>query len=176
VDSQHIQRLLWLCNTAQSGSQIQLPNKVLAFRQFDQIIVAAEEPLIRDVSYSYNLPIPGQCSIPEIGAVFSARLGSLPAERRPNFERQVFLDPSVLPSILTLRPKKPGDRLGGSGCRKVKKLLIDRKIPSAQRAFLPMVVAGSHVIWIPGFRPARAYEAGLESNTCIILDFIKDLE
>jgi tRNA(Ile)-lysidine synthetase-like protein len=91
--------------------------------------------------------------------------------RLKNNSTLAFLEPATLPQILTIRSKAPGDCYGGSGHRKVKKMLIDRKIPLAQRPFLPMVVAGSHVIWIPGFRPARAYETKPGSETCIALEF-----
>jgi tRNA(Ile)-lysidine synthase len=87
---------------------------------------------------------------------------------------QAFLEPSALPQILTIRSRMPGDRYGGSGHRKVKKMLIDNKIPLVQRSALPIVVAGNDVIWIPGFRSARAYEARPESQTCILIEMISD--
>jgi hypothetical protein len=39
-----------------------------------------------------------------------------------------------------------------------------------------MVVSGNDVIWIPGFRPARAYEARPESGTCVVVEMIPELE
>jgi tRNA(Ile)-lysidine synthase len=95
---------------------------------------------------------------------------------KDNRSRQAFLDASALPRFLTIRPREPGDRYGGSGHRKVKKLLIDRKIPSLQRLGMPMVVAGNDVIWIPGFKPARSYEARPGSQTCVLLEVTPDPE
>lgn len=178
IASIHINSLLSLCNHAHSGAQMPLPNRCVAFRQFDRLLLIRGARIsARDLSYSYSLNIPGQCFIPEIGALFSAqKCGMQSALLKNNSAKQAFLEPAVLPQILTIRSKEPGDRYGGLGHRKVKKMLIDQKIPLAQRPFLPMVVAGSHVIWIPGFRPARDYEAKPGSETCIALDFKTDLD
>ena len=54
--------------------------------------------------------------------------------------------------------------------------MIDKKIPLIQRDVLPMVVSGEDVIWIPGFRPARAYEAKDPSKPFVLLEFIADSE
>jgi tRNA(Ile)-lysidine synthase len=170
IVSPHIDSLLSLCRNAQSGSQIQLPNKGLAIRQFDRLLIT-QGALPSTQPFCYSLEAPGQCFIPEIGATFSAELCKMPSMRLKNNSTLAFLEPATLPQILTIRSKAPGDCYGGSGHRKVKKMLIDRKIPLAQRPFLPMVVAGSHVIWIPGFRPARAYETKPGSETCIALEF-----
>jgi tRNA(Ile)-lysidine synthetase-like protein len=85
-----------------------------------------------------------------------------------------FFEPSALPQYLTIRSRIPGDRYGGFGHRKVKKILIDGKIPQSQRSALPMVAAGNDVIWIPGFRPARNYEARPESVGCVVVELRRE--
>jgi tRNA(Ile)-lysidine synthase len=170
ITSQHIDSILLLCGKGQSGSQVPMPNKGIVIRQFDHIILLKYKHLSVP-EFSCILNVPGQCLVPEIGAVFTAKFCQMPQERLKGNSTQAFLDPSVLPKILTIRSKAPGDRYGGPSHRKVKKMLIDRKIPLAQRLFLPMVVAGSNVIWIPGFRPARGYEAKSGSEMCVALDF-----
>jgi tRNA(Ile)-lysidine synthase len=170
VTSQHIDSLLLLCRKCQSGSQVPMPNRGVVIRQFDHIILLKNKHL-SSTEFNCMLNIPGQCFIPEIGAVFTAKLCEMPRELLKGNSTQAFLDPAALPQILTIRSKAPGDRYGGPSHRKVKKMLIDRKIPLAQRLFLPMVVAGNQVIWIPGFSPARGYAAKSGSEMCVILDF-----
>jgi tRNA(Ile)-lysidine synthase len=63
----------------------------------------------------------------------------------------------------------PGDRYGGAGHRKVKKMLIDNKIPVSARSALPMVACGDKVIWVPGFRPAGEFEVKPDSTRCICM-------
>lgn len=55
------------------------------------------------------------------------------------------------------RSRLPGDRyhpLGAPGSAKVSDLLIDRKVPQAERDTLPVVVLGHAVIWVPGVPPS----------------------
>jgi tRNA(Ile)-lysidine synthase len=53
-----------------------------------------------------------------------------------------------------LRNFRRGDRfqpLGITGHKKVKELFIEKKVPLAVRASLPLLVLGDEVIWIPGY-------------------------
>ena len=68
---------------------------------------------------------------------------------------EVYLDvPTGAP--LGWRSRLPGDRyhpLGAPGSAKVSDLLIDRKVPHAEREALPVVLLGDAVIWVPGVPP-----------------------
>lgn len=62
---------------------------------------------------------------------------------------------------LALRARRAGDRLtpcGADGARKLKDILIDLKVPRAQRDRLPLVVCGEEIVWLPGYRIARGWE------------------
>jgi tRNA(Ile)-lysidine synthase len=170
VTSQHINSLLSLCGK-KSGSRILLPNRMAAIRQFDKVLILKSKPLLIK-EFSYTLAIPGQCLVPETGGLLIAQICEESAkDLKRDSKNKAFFELAVLPDALTVRSRTPGDRYGGLGHRKVKKMLIDRKIPLAQRLILPMVVAGRDVIWIPGFRPARDYEARSVSGKCVMLEF-----
>ncbi len=59
-----------------------------------------------------------------------------------------------------LRGFEAGDRmrpLGGVGRRKVRRLLMEARVPFHERGSYPLVVQGRHVVWIPGIcRSAHA--------------------
>jgi tRNA(Ile)-lysidine synthase len=169
ITSRHIDSLLSLSGKEQSGARIQLPHGGLALRQFDSILLQ-REPL-PSPAFICELKIPGRCIVSETGTVFTSASGSAPDLQtiRNLRARQAFLEASVLPKALTIRSRTPGDRYGGPGHRKVKKMLIDSRIPFNERARLPMVAAGNSVIWIPGFRPARGYEARPDTPDCIVI-------
>jgi tRNA(Ile)-lysidine synthase len=116
--------------------------------------------------------MPGACRIPEAGVRINCTLCGAPARKTMREKRSshAFLEPSRLPPSLLVRPRAPGDRYGGPGHRKVKKMLIDSKIPQLHRPALPMIVAGNDVIWIPGFRAARGYEAKPDSPICVCIE------
>jgi tRNA(Ile)-lysidine synthase len=171
ITSQHISSILSVCGKEQSGSRVELPGGHMVIRQFGALSMLKRKPLAGP-EFNYALNIPGECFIPDIKAAFSARVLPMAPERlNEKSPGKAFLDMAALPPVLTIRSKAPGDRYGGSGHRKVKKMLIDRKIPLAQRPFLPMVVAGNSVVWIPGFRPAQAFKVKPASEICVVLEF-----
>jgi tRNA(Ile)-lysidine synthase len=173
IDSIHIQNILSLCATGCSGDHIRMPHGSMVVRQFDSLQILAH-PSPANPSYACRLEIPGQCRIPEINATFRCTTCSAPNPKmmRAQCSNKAYLEPSHLPQALLIRSRMPGDRYGGSGHRKVKKMLIDNKIPQLQRSALPMIVAGNDVIWIPGFRPARNYEATPESSNCLQVEML----
>jgi tRNA(Ile)-lysidine synthase len=170
ITSCHINSLQTLFRRDQGGARIQFPRGCFAVREFDVILLQKEAPPAGR-PFSHELKVPGRCVVPETGAVLTAAYCSTPDLKtiREMSVRQAFLEAALLPKGLTVRSREPGDRYGGPGHRKVKKMLIDRRVPFTQRAFLPMIAAGSTVIWTPGFRPARAYEVRPGSSECIVI-------
>ena len=65
---------------------------------------------------------------------------------------------------------KTGRPIRGAERKKVKKMLIDAKIPLDRRAALPMLAAGDFVVWIPGFPPARGYEMQPGAETYLLAE------
>lgn len=62
-------------------------------------------------------------------------------------------------TALVWRGRMDGDRyqpLGSSGSAKLSDLLINRKIPAEKREALPVVLAGSEILWVPGLPPAES--------------------
>jgi tRNA(Ile)-lysidine synthase len=171
IASRHIDSLLLLCRSGQSGSQIQLPGNFVAVRQFGDLLFlsAGTSPQRK---FAYKLPCPGQVRVPEAGLDFYATVrarNTLPGRLRSTRTR-VFLDENPLPKTLTIRSRLPGDRYGGSNHRKVKKMLIDARIPLRSRWTIPMVAVGDSVVWIPGFKPAKPFTLQRESARCLVLE------
>jgi tRNA(Ile)-lysidine synthase len=171
IGASHIESIVSLCAGGKTGRSVRLPLGASAVRQFDRLLILAEEPSVAR-PFHYEWAVPGRCIVPEIGRIFTATKCSAPGLRtiKEVCSTRAFVEPAGLPGVLTIRSRLAGDRYGGSGHRKVKKMLIDRKIPVRVRSTLPMVVAGNDVIWIPGFRPARNYEARPESANCLMLE------
>lgn len=71
------------------------------------------------------------------------------------------LNPAALAGRpLELRGRHPGDRiapLGLNGSRKVQDILIDAKVPATIRDTIPLLVCGHEIVWLPGYRVARAF-------------------
>jgi tRNA(Ile)-lysidine synthase len=58
---------------------------------------------------------------------------------------------------LFVRTRRPGDRLAGRR-KKVQDLLVDAKVPRAQRDTWPLVVSGDEVVAVPGIADAPGWE------------------
>lgn len=89
-------------------------------------------------------------SLPEIHAELAVDpTGTIPGET-------FALD--QLPPVLTVRSRRPGDRLvpfGSSTPKKLQDLLVDAHVPRAERDAVPLLLAGDTIIWVPGLRRAE---------------------
>jgi tRNA(Ile)-lysidine synthase len=89
-------------------------------------------------------------ALPEIGA-------ELVVSPSPDVPGETF-SRAQLPAVLTIRSRKPGDRLipfGKHSPKKLQDLFTDARIPRDQRDSFPVVLAGATIIWVPGLRRAE---------------------
>jgi tRNA(Ile)-lysidine synthetase-like protein len=61
---------------------------------------------------------------------------------------------------LAVRGRRPGDRLAGRS-KKVQDLLVDAKVPRAERDDWPLVVSGDEVVAVPGLAEAPGWEGAV---------------
>ena len=61
---------------------------------------------------------------------------------------------------LEVRSRRPGDRLAGRR-KKVQDLLVDAKVPRAERDGWPLVVSGDEVVAVPGVAEAPGWEGAV---------------
>jgi len=187
ISARHTDFLVGLCRSGQSGQSVELPGGCLAVRRFKNIAVLRSRPEAV-AHFEYELKVPGRCRVPEAGmeivASRSAKNGDIPLvsssdsdtgngstlETRGTSPFFAVLDGDCVPAALVVRSRRPGDRYGGPGHRKVKKMLIDARVDLHSRSALPVVAAENAVIWIPGFKPARRCGAHAGSNCCVILE------
>ncbi|SDP18067.1 tRNA(Ile)-lysidine synthase [Selenomonas ruminantium] len=90
------------------------------------------------------------------------------AETMPD---ELYLLPENFPGKLVLRTRRPGDFMVLPGGRKkLKKLMIDDKIPQAERDTLLLLAAGSEIIWMIGRRrSARCLQGAADYHKILYL-------
>jgi tRNA(Ile)-lysidine synthase len=176
IGAVHIENLLALCEKQAGGCETPFPGGGRGVRSFDRLLLQNHPPK-SSADFSYSLGIPGEIHIPEIGTLFRSSIINRPADLRASRDnrRLALLDTAALNAPLTIRSRKSGDRYGGAERKKVKKMLIDAKIPLDRRAALPMIVSGGTVVWIPGFPPARGCEARPESGVCLLIEIMQSV-
>jgi tRNA(Ile)-lysidine synthase len=100
----------------------------------------------------------GQTIVPELGISLEATAGRMAAG--PD---EAAFDADRIPGPLSLRLRRPGDRLwpvGMTGSKKLQDILVDTKVPRRLRDQVPLLVSGDEVLWVIGHRLDRRFLAG----------------
>jgi tRNA(Ile)-lysidine synthase len=123
--------------------------------------------------YEYSLPVPGQTSVPEAGLTFEARLIS--AAAAAGYNPELLLDAESLPTSLTVRNWRPGDRFWPphtKAPKKIKELLQKKEPPISQpeRRLWPVVAAGDEIIWLRGFSIPAKFQAKPGRDAILIVE------
>ena len=105
------------------------------------------------------------------------RLAPVPEELDLGKDAQA-LDAEALRVGLTLRARRPGDRMRllGGGSKLVSDLLSQAKVPRALREASPVVECGGEIVWLPGVRAGAAYSITNKSAQALILQYSKPKE
>ncbi len=125
-----------------------------------------------------NLPIPGRLSL-DNGWQLSAQRVSI--QTHPEIERilnnpdpyQAWVSLDSLERPLKVRSRQPGDRfrplgLGGHTI-KLADFMINVKMPVRARRRWPLVISGTEIVWVPGFRLAHPYRLQAENREVVHL-------
>ncbi len=107
------------------------------------------------VAFSYILQGPGEVEVPEIcGRIRLSRQPFAPWMRSGERRRAALAISDGGGSVrVEIRNRRPGDRirsLGAPGMRRLKELLIDHKVPRAERDSLPLLLVEGTLAWVPG--------------------------
>ncbi len=100
------------------------------------------------------LAVPGRTALPGWTAVAEI-VRPPPPEPRPRTRFEAWLDADALGSQVTVRSRRPGDRLrplGLGGERKLQNILVDAKVPQEERDAVPIVCASWGIAWVVGHR------------------------
>ncbi len=104
--------------------------------------------------FTYTLEVPGELEIPEIAVrVRLSRAAVEPWMFTGSADRAGLALPLMEGDLVTIRNRRPGDRihpLGARGSRRLKEVLIDRRVPRHVRERLPLLVVGERIAWAPG--------------------------
>lgn len=156
VESRHIFSALKLNRT---GACIQLKNNILAEYQYGRLMIYKKSQTIQNASFC--VPLKEETFFP--GGVIRKAPGRL---NRRNADKycETF---RPLPADAVVRSRREGDVFApfGSGEKKLKEYMIDRKIPRQERDAIPLVATGKRIIWVVGFAISRDFAVEEEEKT-----------
>ena len=141
----HIESVIALLNN-ETGKQVCLPRGVTAKRVYGELTLKSERaaPGCSGKCFSYKLTPESVQFIPEINKHIRA---SFSPPGHENGYTKIFRYDNI---SLRFRSRLPGDflRLEGAGRRKLQDYFTDRKTPRDMRDSVPLVAAGSEILWI----------------------------
>lgn len=147
---QHTKKMAELALKQQGSQQLSLPGGVVFFRRYDQLGMEWQQ---QAEPYCYTWDLQQPFWLRQWPCRLTAAFSQSPFDKTGDLW-QVAVDADCLTDKLQVRSRLPGDRvqpLGMQSHKKLKKFLIEKKIPATERDKLPMIAKAQEIIWIPGY-------------------------
>jgi tRNA(Ile)-lysidine synthase len=142
-----------------AGKQIDLPGGVIAYRSLDSL-------WIKNKNKKEAVDNPLENILPNVDfKIFPYKKG----QEIPENGYTKWFDYDKIKCALSVRYRQTGDymTLTGGGRKTVKAFMIDEKIPKEDREKIPLIVEGSHVLWVIGYRISEYYKITDDTHTVI---------
>ena len=170
LDFEHLTQLLRDARAGEAGKVCELPGGWVAVREHGELRFEQRSSTSQQapLSYSYRLPIPGDVEIRETGRVIRAFLRPV----KPGVSDQ-SLDPVKLGPEVVVRNWQPGDRLWlahSKGPKKMKELLQERHVSSAERQSWPVVACGSKLAWSRIFGASAEFQPESTAKLVVVIE------
>lgn len=175
LTSTHIVAVVGLLSANKSGKKIELPNKLLALREFDQLIIKYKDE--NNKAKQENLPIDLM-----LGQSVEMTLFTISYEAYVNNHNKInsypkdcfaLVDLEATGNKLKVRFRHPGDSyqiVNHKGVEKVKDLMLEKRIVLSQRAFWPLVTSSKdEIIWSPRLGLATKFAANSKTRHFAII-------
>jgi tRNA(Ile)-lysidine synthase len=119
----------------------------------EEVEISIIAPASSALPFSVVLELPGTTIAPELGCRATTYYAEPSSSGVRTSDLILVTDADCVQLPLTLRNRRPGDRIqpiGMSGHRKVQDILVDRKVPASQRDSVPIVEDDQGIIWVAG--------------------------
>jgi tRNA(Ile)-lysidine synthase len=137
-------------------------------------------------AYRYALAVPGLLDLPECGCAIAARRRQRRSGQRAALQvvsgdrDMAVIDAAAARGGLAVRGRRPGDwirPLGMRGRKKLQDVLVDRKVPRAERDRVPLVVdADDQVLWVAGHVVSHVARVTDSTRSMVVLKLIRNGE
>lgn len=168
----------------QVGRQISLPYGLRAVRTYGTIRIECVQAAdaMRECHKAIGVPIiqvPGRYPIHDVGKWIDFKTFSY--DKNMQFPKKMYtkwFDYDKIKNRLVLRQRQEGDylMLRGGSRKLLRRIMVDSKIPQADRATLTVLADGSHIVWIPAMGRISEYYKINEETKCILAAELKEIE
>jgi tRNA(Ile)-lysidine synthase len=178
----HIEQIRQLFLREHGGRRISMPGMWQARKNYQELIIEKLESDSMKNGASAEvqpsppvlLECPGETLVPEFGAIIRcARLPAGGLTTDVSGPCKAVFDCSALQFPLYVRRRLPGDvffPLGAPGSRKLKKMLIDLKVPAEKRERLPLICDEKGILWVAGLRRSERGKVDETSRDLLVLE------
>lgn len=156
----HVGVILDLLRSGNPSAQLHLPGGLSLVREYGRMYLRNRPIEPSQPDWEVTVVGPGIVDVPGAGMTLRFRVIEDRSEVPLLLDgrKKVVFDADAVPFPLTVRSPRPGDRFrpwGVEGTRRLKKVLIDLKVPVSHRHQVPLLVKGDAILWIPGIRRSR---------------------
>ncbi len=183
----HVDNAIHAAVTGHAGTRATLPQGLEVVVHYEDLVVAEKGHVaaLPDLPWmpqvEMALRVPGEVRIPDSRWYLEARIVALcdieDETLRPASPWQAYLDYDVTGKVLSLRPRRRGDRFWpqglGDGPTSVNHFMTNAKVPRAWRDSLPLLVSTAHVLWIAGWRIDERVKVTENTERVLVLTFGK---
>ena len=149
INDKHVKLIHDLLLSRKSNARVCLPHNIEVVKSYDRAIITKEVKEVID----YNIELSKYASLP------NGRKLEIIDEIESNNNDVCRIDSSEVKLPLYVRTRKLGDKMylkKIDGCKKVKDIFIDCKVPIDERDKWPIVVdSEDKIIWIPGIKKSK---------------------
>lgn len=153
----------------QNGRQVQLPYKMLAVRVYEGVEIRTvkdaekikNEEIVQDLNKQFTFRI-----IEDVSEHISEHMSQISKKKYTK-----CFDYDKIKNRFCVRSRQPGDYLtiDSSGShQKLKKYLVNEKVPVKERERLLLLADGAHIMWVVGYRISSYYK--VDEHTRRILE------
>lgn len=182
LESVHVDQVIGLCRKAETGKRLNLPKGWTARLSYGRLILSPSSSDGKE-PWSYPVPVPGTIHVAEAHGIlrtsllsrdqFMREFGNGPKMKETS-NTQVF-DYLKINCGINIRNRRNGDRIRpfrASGEKKLKAFFIDNKVPAEKRDEIPLIAAGSRILWVIGMRTSDECRPDERTQSFLVLTWI----
>ncbi|MCR5279480.1 MAG: tRNA lysidine(34) synthetase TilS [Lachnospiraceae bacterium] len=175
ITSLHIGSVACLADS-EGSKEVDLPYGIKATSGYKAIKLSLGRKEIKTGIEPVEIAIPGETVVAGFGTIRCSLLNLCEIPEISRKEYTKCLDYDRISRPLLIRRRQSGDMItvAENGRKKLKDFLIDCKVDRAVRDSLPLIAAGSDIVWIPGLRLSEAYKITKDTKTVLIIDIFKE--
>lgn len=147
----HIEEMIDLIKRGRHGDRLYLPKGLRVIKTYSTLVITSEIPLRLG---TFTLDVPGEIALSDIRAVIRGAVVDK-VDGFGNAQTLAVFDADKTGAVLTVRPRVKGDffyPLGFGRKKKLQDFFVDEKVPRDERDSIPIIVSGSEIVWIAGYR------------------------